>query len=99
MHKCENKHSSFFKKHHTFKLNKDEEIFTGYCKERNHPNKLEYYCKNHNQLCCSNCIAKINKKGDGQHKDCEIFVIQDIKDEKKNKLYLLHINKNSHESE
>ena len=84
--KCDNTHSSFFKKHHTIKLNKDEEIFTGYCKEKNHPMKLEYYCKNHNQLCCSVCLCKLNKKGDGQHKDCEVCEIQDIKNEKRNKL-------------
>ena len=49
--KCDNTHSSFIKIHHTIKLNKDEEIFTGYCKEKNHPNKLEYFCKDHNKLC------------------------------------------------
>ena len=84
--KCENTHCSFFKKHHTFKLNKDEEIFTGYCKEKNHTMKLVYYCKNHNQLCCSVCIAKLNEKEDGQHKDCEVCAIEKIKDDKKNKL-------------
>ena len=86
--KCENLHSTLFKNHHPYNINinKDEEIFTGYCKEKNHPNKLEYYCKNHNQLCCANCIAKINEIGDGQHKNCDIYIIQKIKDEKKNKL-------------
>jgi len=84
--KCENIHSSFFKNHQTYKLNKDEEIFTGYCKEKNHPMKLQYFCKDHNQLCCAACIAKINEKGDGQHKDCEICSIEKIKEEKKNKL-------------
>ena len=84
--KCDNTHSSFIKIHHTIKLNKDEETFTGYCKEENHPMKLVYYCKNHNQLCCSSCIAKLNKKNDGQHKDCEVCIIEDIKDDKKNKL-------------
>ena len=29
------------------------------------------------------CIAKLNEKGDGQHKDCEICNIEDIIDEKK----------------
>ena len=63
--KCENHHSSWLKSHHPYALNKDEDIFTGYCQEKNHPNKLEYFCKNHNQLCCAACIAKINKGGDG----------------------------------
>ena len=84
--KCEKYHSPFFKNHKIFKLNKDEELFTGFCKEKNHPNKLEYFCKDHNQLCCAACLCKINEKGDGQHKDCEIFSIEKIKDEKKNKL-------------
>ena len=84
--KCEKAHSSFVKIHHPSQLNKDEDIFTDYCQEKNHPNKLEYYCKNHNQLCCANCIAKITRKGDGQHKDCDVICIEDIKEEKKNKL-------------
>ena len=85
--KCQNFHSSpFFKNHNTFNLNKEGEIFTGFCKEKNHPNRLEYYCKDHNQLCCSVCIAKLNEKGDGQHKDCNVCNIQNVKDEKKNKL-------------
>ena len=84
--KCEKYHAPFFKTHQISKLNKEEEIFTGYCQEKNHPNKLEYFCKDHNQLCCANCIAKINETGDGQHKDCEIYSIKKIKEEKKNKL-------------
>ena len=85
--KCENLHSSLFKNHRPLKINKDNDIlFTGFCTEKNHPNKLEYYCKNHNKLCCSSCIAKINTKGDGQHKDCNVCEIENIKDEKKSKL-------------
>ena len=84
--KCENLHSTLHTNHQTYKLNKEEEIFTGFCQEKNHPNKLEYFCKNHNQMCCAACIAKINEKGDGQHKDCEIYSIEKIKEEKKNKL-------------
>ena len=48
--------------------------------------KLEYYCKNHDILCCDSCIAKLKVKGKGQHKDCDICLIEDIKEEKKNKL-------------
>ena len=84
--KCENYHSSLFKIHHSYKLNNEEEIFTGFCKEKEHPNKLKYFCKEHNQLCCASCISKINEKGDGQHKDCDVCVIEKIKDEKKKKL-------------
>ena len=58
----------------------------GACKEENHYMKLEYYCKNHDILCCDSCIAKLKVKGKGQHKDCDICLIEDIKEEKKNKL-------------
>ena len=84
--KCENYHDILFKNHHPCNKNKDEEIFNGYCNEKNHPIKLEYYCKDHNQLCCAACLCKLNKRGEGQHKDCEICYIDEIKDEKKNKL-------------
>ena len=84
--KCDNAHSSLLKNHHhPYKLNKEEEIFTGFCKEKNHY-ELKYFCKDHNQLCCAACIAKLNKKGDGQHKDCDVCYIEKIKEEKKNKL-------------
>jgi len=84
--KCDNFHSSFFKNHHSYNYNKDDEIFTGLCKEKNHPNKLRYYCKNHNQLCCVTCLCKLNEEGEGQHKDCDVCYIEKIKEEKKNKL-------------
>ena len=70
----------------SYNLNKDEEIFTEFCREKNHQNKLEYYCKIHNKLCWAICLCKINKIGDGQHKDCDVCITQDIKEEKKNKL-------------
>ena len=47
---------------------------------------FEYFCKTHNQLCCAACIPKIKNKKNGQHTDCEIYLIEDIKDKKKNKL-------------
>ena len=37
-------------------------------------------------MCCVSCIAKIKKNGKGQHHDCDVCVIDDIKEEKKNKL-------------
>ena len=54
-----------------------------FVKKKNHPNKLKYFCKDHNQLCCAACLCKLNKIGDGQHKDCEVCL---IKEEKMNKL-------------
>ena len=85
--KCELHHKILFKNHQTLILGKDtEELFTGYCKEKNHYDKLDYFCRNHNQLCCSACIAKIKGKGKGQHTDCNICFIEDLKEEIKNKL-------------
>ena len=83
--KCEKAHSSFIRNHHQYNLNKGEEIFNGYCPEKNHL-ELKYFCKTHNQLCCAACLCKINKEGDGQHKDCDVCSISDIKEEKKNNL-------------
>ena len=85
--KCENHHSEIFESHHLFKLDKNKkEIFTGFCNEENHLGKLAYFCKNHNQLCCAACISKIKGKGNGQHTDCEVVFIGNIKNEKKKSL-------------
>ena len=85
--KCENMHSALLKgHHHPYKLNKEDEVFTGFCKEKGHIDKLEFFCKNHNHLCCAACISKLTEKGGGQHKDCDICIIEKIKEEKKNKL-------------
>ena len=85
--KCEIHHNALFKNHSKYKLDKEiNDIFINICKEENHPNKLDYYCKNHNELCCANCVTKIKGKGNGQHKDCEVCFIENIKEEKKSKL-------------
>ena len=81
--KCEQYHLKIFYNHKVNDLDKniDENIY-GVCKEKNHSEKLEFFCKTHNKLCCSSCIIKIKKKGKGQHTDCDICLIEDIKDEK-----------------
>ena len=86
--KCEVIHSKFFENHRTFSLDKNiDEIFTGFCKENNHINNpLSFFCKTHNILCCAYCITKIKAKEIGKHRDCEICLIEDIKEEKINKL-------------
>ena len=71
--KCDNFHKNLFQGHIPFNINnKNNDIFTGYCKEKGH-NKIEYFCKSHNQLCCDSCIIKIKVEGKGQHRDCDIF--------------------------
>ena len=85
--KCMIYHQGLLENHHQININKNfKEIFNDLCKEKNHFDKLDYYCKNHNQLCCAKCITKIEGKGNGQHKNCDITFIENIKEEKKNKL-------------
>jgi len=85
--KCEKHHSSLFKNHQLFPLDKDiNEIFTGFCKIENHNLELDFFCKDHNELCCVKCIAKIKSKGNGQHINCNVCNIEDIIDGKKNNL-------------
>ena len=85
--KCESIHQKLCYNHSPYNLNENiNDIFTGICKEENHLNSLDYFCKNHNVLCCAACISKIKGKGNGQHADCDICFIENIKDTKKNKL-------------
>ena len=83
--KCQNFHSNLLKDHKVFNIQYYlQENFTGFCKEDNHINELEYYCKTHNMLCCVACIAKIKNKNNGKHADCDICNINDdIINEKK----------------
>ena len=85
--KCEKHHSEILKAHHIFPSDLyNDELFTGFCKEKNHKNELYYFCKSHNQLCCSSCISKIKTGEVGKHFNCEIYKIDDIYDEKKKNL-------------
>ena len=85
---CEIYHSKLFEDHQSFILNANiKEINYQFCEEEaHHNNKLNYFCKTHNKLCCSACITKIKRKEDGKHSDCDVCCIEDIKEEKKNKL-------------
>ena len=82
--KCSNYHSKLCKHHKIISLNQNiEDIFTGLCKEMNHNNSiLHYFCKTHNQLCCAECIIKIKNDTIGKHSDCDIVLIENIKEEK-----------------
>ena len=89
---CDSIHSNLCPNHQKYDLttNPDNcftEIFTGFCsKETHHQIKLEYYCKSHNQLCCAACIAKIKDKENGQHNDCDVCSLEEIKEAKKKEL-------------
>ena len=86
--KCTNIHLEYLDTHHNYNLDKfkAEEIFTGLCNSLNHKIKLEFYFKTHNVLCCSACLCKIKEKGNGQHSECLVCSIENIKEEKKRKL-------------
>ena len=83
---CQNFHAEMFKDHKTINLNEKNEIFIDKCKEENHPCKLEYFCKEHNVLCCALYTCKFKENGYGQHFDCEVINIKKIENEKRNKL-------------
>ena len=84
--KCQNHHQEILGDHKIIKLNKLNEVFIDKCKEDNHNDKLEFFCKDHNILCCARCITKIEEEGYGQHKDCNVCHVKKIEDEKRNKL-------------
>ena len=84
--KCQNYHQEILNDHKTINLNKLDEVFIDKCKEDNHNCKLEFFCKDHNTLCCSACVSKIKEGGYGQHHDYDVYHITKIKDEKRNKL-------------
>ena len=83
--KCEhNFHSKFLKNHISIKLDKDNQnSFTNYGNLKNHFDKLKFFCKNHNKLCCAICLCKIKGVEYGQHKDCEVCLIEEVKENKK----------------
>ena len=84
---CEKLHSELFTNHHIYNIkSNDNNIFTGYCQERKHNNKLEYYCHDHNMLCCAACLCKIRGIGNGKHNKCRVCYMPKIKEIKKNTL-------------
>ena len=100
-HKCDTHHSELFKNHHQFQL--DQEIFTNLCNEKNHSLEYKFFCKSHNKLVCPLCITKFKGEDYGQHTDCDVCPIQDIKFEKMNILkenikILENLSKNLEES-
>ena len=92
--KCHNLHSELFESHHLFNIDKNiNEIFTGFCKEKNHNKELKYFCKNHNKLCCAVCLCKIEEDDNGYHHKCDVCLIKDIEQEKRNnfKINIKHL--------
>ena len=85
--KCLNYHSELLENHQVYNISKKiQDIFTGICTESNHKSPLEFFCKTHNKLCCSSCLSKLKGKESGQHFNCEVCLIEEIKEDKKLKL-------------
>ena len=86
--KCKDYHQYLVENNHNKNLRNKEnnEINNEICYEHNHENKYEYFCKTHNTLCCIKCVTKIRGSGNGQHSQCDICFIDDIREEKKMKL-------------
>ena len=88
--KCYNFHNELLKNHHyVHDLNEEnytENILSTKCQEENHKLELKFFCKSHNKLCCAACISKIKGEGYGQHTDCNVCLLNEIKNEKKNNL-------------
>ena len=81
--KCQKIHEELYDHNRLIIKENQTEIFTGICREKDHKYNLDLFCKTHNKLVCLACVSKINKDGYGQHKDCDIYIIDDIKEEKK----------------
>ena len=86
--KCYDFHSKLLQSHQSYKLDneKQNDIFTEFCKEKGHNLKLEFYCKTHNKLCCGACLCIIKDKGKGQHKECDVCIVEKILQDKKSKI-------------
>ena len=86
--KCESFHSKLLQNHKVYTIDKinEEDISQEFCQQEKHNIELQYFCRNHNQLCCAKCITKIKNKENGLHKDCNVCTIEEIKDEKITKL-------------
>ena len=58
--KCKEYDKFLVENNHDKKLKNKENNETNYeiCYEQNHGNKLEYFCKTHNKLCCIACVTK-----------------------------------------
>ena len=87
-YKCYNHHKEIFEDHHLYNLDKNiDDIFTGFCIENNNNIfDLNLFCKTHNKLCCVTQASKYEMQGNGQHKNCEIYILDNIKEEKRNNL-------------
>ena len=84
--KCYNNHIKLYEKETHTIINIDKNINDCHCNEEKHKDELKYYYQTHNILCCESCINEIKIKGNNNDNDCKVCNIEEIKEEKKNKL-------------
>ena len=86
--KCEPFHSKLLPNHKVLNIEKinADDISQELCHQENHNLEFQFYCKDHNKLCCAKCVTKIKNKENGMHKDCDVCTIEEIKNEKMNNL-------------
>ena len=85
---CSKIHSKFLPKHNLIEINKSEPFyFKSNCSYENHKKMpLNYYCENHNTLCCALCLCIKQDDNFGIHNKCKILSINEIENIKKQNL-------------
>ena len=60
--KCQNHHSELFEHHHLYNLDKNiKDIFTGFCKEKNHQVELNIFVKHIIFYVAQNVLLKLKQ--------------------------------------
>ena len=80
---CNETHLDICKLHNYHQLDK---ISTDKCKNAKHISEINFFCKAHNRLCNTKCNSNPKNDLNGQEFNCEIFLLNNIEEEKRNKL-------------
>ena len=85
---CSKFHSKYLPLHNLILINNEKSFYSKInCSQENH-NKipLNYYCQNHNELCCAFCLCIKEENNLGNHNKCKIISINEIENIKKQNL-------------
>ena len=80
---CNEKHLGICKLHNYHQLDK---ISNDKCKNAKHISEINFFCKSHNRLCNTKCNIYPKNNIYGQESICEIFLLNNIEEEQRNKL-------------
>lgn len=84
---CSKIHKKYLPKHNLILMNSLESFYLKYnCSYENHNKILNYYCENHNELCCALCLCIKEDSNFGIHNKCKILSINEIENIKKQNL-------------